>query len=523
MELPESGSGSGFLTPGSRPPGEKTGFVLAVLFLYCIVELTGLAFHELWSDEIHAWALVTGSNSLAELLGNKIYEGHPDLWFLVLYGLKLISRDPAVMMIFHSLVAIATVFLLLRYSPFTRIQKILLVFGYYFLFEYAVISRNYAIEVLFLILFLIFYKDRDRKFLRMAILLFLMMQTNVYGIMLAAALTGAMAFEAGYSPPFRRALLSRKIALALSLLILAAGFAWSILSVLPQKDSYITAPLPFGAITLQNFLNSVGTVWCGIFPLPDPVYHFWNTNIVHSVIARALLSVAVLVSLTVLFRKRPVVLFLFSAASFGMLFFIFDFYTGLLRHHGHFFLLLIACLWIRPEYADRSIRLLPHFFEKYHRFMAKHLRLIVTILFFLHAVAGIFCLAMQVRYPFDAGRRTAEYIRGSGLDRFLVAGDWDWSAGAVAGHLEKGIYFLARDTAGTYVVLNNRRRDLSPDGIIRKTDSLAATGNDPVVLVLNYRLPQPLPERYRMKAAFTNSIYPREKFFVYLVSPRGLP
>ena len=56
------------------------------------------------------------------------------------------------MQVVHLLIATASVTLVALRAPFTWLQKALLAAGYFTVFEYGVISRNYALGVLLLAL-----------------------------------------------------------------------------------------------------------------------------------------------------------------------------------------------------------------------------------------------------------------------------------------------------------------------------------------------------------------------------------
>ncbi len=92
--------------------------------------------HPLWQDEWQAWLVVRDSPSLFELFRNLRYEGHPALWYLVLYPLSRVTTQPwpcncctwpwpPPRSMFSAV------------SPFTRLQKILFIFGYFPCFEYC--------------------------------------------------------------------------------------------------------------------------------------------------------------------------------------------------------------------------------------------------------------------------------------------------------------------------------------------------------------------------------------------------
>ena len=109
-------------------------FGLIVLFL--------IQSHEMWRDELQAWLLARDSISITELFQNLKYEGHPGLWHLLLYPLTRISTIPESMQILHVGIAMATVYMIIRYSPFKTFHKIIISTGYFFIFEYSVTLCN---------------------------------------------------------------------------------------------------------------------------------------------------------------------------------------------------------------------------------------------------------------------------------------------------------------------------------------------------------------------------------------------
>jgi len=178
--------------PGRDWGNTAIGLLLASFFALGLLLILN---HSLWQDEWQAWLIARDSRSLAELFHNFRYDGHPGLWYLTLYGLSRFTAQPLAMQLFHLALATAAVWVFLRFSPFTRLQKILFVFGYFPFFEYAVISRNYAAGVLLIFTYgAVFPRDFPKKYLLLSIILFLLCQTSVYGVLLALALAVASAY-----------------------------------------------------------------------------------------------------------------------------------------------------------------------------------------------------------------------------------------------------------------------------------------------------------------------------------------
>ena len=126
-------------------PDSFTGLLVSIFF---ILGSIGILNHAMWRDEINVWLIARDSASIMELFSNIKYEGHPGLWYICLYLLNQITHNPVIMQIFHLLLATGVIYIFVKLSPFTRLQKVLFCFGYLPFYEYLLISRNYAIGVL---------------------------------------------------------------------------------------------------------------------------------------------------------------------------------------------------------------------------------------------------------------------------------------------------------------------------------------------------------------------------------------
>ena len=116
-----------------------------IVFLFALTILFLIPFHEMWGDELQAWLIGKNSNTFFELISNSRYEGSGALWHLMLYFLAKFFK-PESMQYLHLMISTASVYLIMKHSPFTLTQKILLTFSYFIFFEYSLIARNTPIE-----------------------------------------------------------------------------------------------------------------------------------------------------------------------------------------------------------------------------------------------------------------------------------------------------------------------------------------------------------------------------------------
>src|ERR1700748_2234110 len=165
----------------------------ALLWLVMVIDILVAGYtifhHEPWGDELHSWNIAKASTHFSELVYNTRYEGHPPVWYIVLWAVSRFTHNFLYVQWVHLFFAIGVLFLLLFRSPFSLTTKIIIPFGYYFLFEYAVISRNYVIGILagFVICALI-HKTFKYKMAVYYTLLLIMSNTHLLAMVLAGSL-----------------------------------------------------------------------------------------------------------------------------------------------------------------------------------------------------------------------------------------------------------------------------------------------------------------------------------------------
>src|SRR5439155_7505540 len=133
------------------PPTRAQGWLAhpaALVAAFVVVVAPTIFRHEMWHDELNSWDVARDAHSLPGLFANMHYEAHPALWYLCLYVLTRFTSDPRAMQALHLAIASTTVAVVAWASPFKPLERWLLAFGYFFVFEFAVISRGYALGIL---------------------------------------------------------------------------------------------------------------------------------------------------------------------------------------------------------------------------------------------------------------------------------------------------------------------------------------------------------------------------------------
>ena len=509
---------------------DESAFAAAATGVFLLVALAVLLRHEPWRDELHSWLIARDSASPGALFENKRYEGHPSLWYLCLYALTRLWSGPLAMQLFHGGIAAASVFLAARYSPFTRLQRTLLPFGYFFLFEYGIISRNYALGVFFTLAACAVLRARPRRLGLLTFCLVLLAQASLYGFLISAALALAFAVETALEAR-RGGSRPSAPALALAGAAFAAGLGLSLASMIPPADltvvdvwrTYWDPPALAKVLT---------TVWRGLVPVPRPVFHFWGTNILDGLDgAQDVLSLLLLGAGAALLSDCPPALALFGSGSLALLAFEYFKYIGVVRHHGHFFLLLVAAFWLAGSGGEGRGRL-----------SALLRRRALTALLAVHAACGLFASGMDLRWPFSMSAAAARFIADRGLKDMLIVGDQDTKTEALAAYLDRPLYYPASRRWGTFPVWDAKRtQEVPQEEVVHQALDKGREIKGDVLLVLSYELQPDLRRSTKLKdektgevldynyvlrmpmdrlpllASFTGSIVGEESYYLYRV------
>ena len=262
-----------------------TGGALWIAFtIYLLVSGTTMLHHELSSDEVHSWNIVKGSATYPDLIHNSRYEGHPPGWYTLLWPLSRLTHDAASIQVLHWAIASLVAFLIIFCSPLRLLVRILVPFGYFFLFEYAILSRNYAIGILLGcgICFLLGRNDRDRQgsFLYY-VLLFCMSNTHL----LAAVLGGSLHL---YVLLRMRQRNRTPGALVVHALLGVLVLLPSVYFIVPPADSALNIASWRDKWSAQHVSAFAQAPLRAFLPVPawwD--YHFWNTQALLEAISAA--------------------------------------------------------------------------------------------------------------------------------------------------------------------------------------------------------------------------------------------
>ncbi|HET6676491.1 MAG TPA: hypothetical protein VFG71_14195 [Nitrospiraceae bacterium] len=487
-----------------EPSYDDARFATVVAVLAFIIGMVVILHHEMWRDELQAWRIATESRTLSDLLENSRYEGHPLLWYLCLYVLSRVSHDPILMQVFHLGIGVTAIFVICRFAPFTRWQKACLACGYFFFYEYLILSRNYALGVLALVSFCAIRAKWPDRILTCAVCLAVMINTSAFGAMIALACGGWLLLESFRGADRDPVSVMSRVGVVL---VLAAGMAVAMVQTAPPPDNSPRMQGWSAAVLVEPLERTVSAIWKTYVPLPLTLPHFWNTNLLDEMPRlQTILSIGLLASAALMLRRTPSVMLLYLVATSGLLLFMHFKVNHGIRHTGHLFLVLLACLWL--SFSERRVLTFG--------FRSTAVTIGVTLLFASHAVAGALAAVTDLALPFSAGKETAAFIQRRGYVDATLVGSKYFIVSTVANYLDRPMYYAETAHFGTFSRWKGQRSAVAPADLVRTAREMAHVNRKDVLMVVSYDLGV-AGETVPLLASFQRSIFTEERYWLYLI------
>jgi len=495
---------------------KKNLIILLILFLYFCLGLLSIVNHEPWRDELQTWLVAKESKTIGELFHNIRYEGHPSLWFLILFGISKISDRFFFVQILHLSIATCAVSAFLFFAPFTKLQKVLFVFSYFLFFEFCVISRNYILGITLLFFYCVVYQKIPRNIILLSIILFFVCQTSVSGLIIAICLEAITSIELVFQKSREKRRARQKINIFIHFVIFFLGIAIFFLTILPPKDFSFGGDWNF-SLEAKRAAKTLTMIWKVFFPFPKLSLHFWNTNVLDFFFVGKLIeiifSLLIFGFIIFLFLRRPILLFFFLSATLGILAFSYFRYLGFLRHFGHVFIVFIITFWLKNSFNPIEVR--SNILEKLAILCEARASTIILFVLIIQFASGLFSVGMDWIKPFSASKEASEFIKKEGLDKLLIIGSKDYAVSPVAFYINKNIFYPTSESYGSFVKWTKRRKHKSCDEIARISWQLLTKNRKNILIILNYDCPFE-NKKIRKIAEFKKSIVTDEIYNLLL-------
>lgn len=369
----------------AEPKGGRADVVVAVLG--ALVIGISLKRHDMWFDELQAWGVVRAAEDLGGLFQNLQYEGHPPLWHLLLFGVTRLTGDPHWMQAATWVLASTSFALVVVCAPWPRWIRYVVASGYFFLFEFAAISRSYVLGVLLLVLALIAHRG-GRIWWRTALLCLLAM-TSLMGVVLALSFAGYLLWQ-------------RKV---LHPIVIVGGSLASVFLSLPPSDSAVGRGFggSIGSLISDRLAMAVAAPLRGLLPIPESGK--WDTLAINrlSLTTQVVASIFLVVVIAIVLSPRGRVFWLVGVGGF-IVFFGLAYPPNSLRHVGHIALLLFATCWVEPPVLS-----------------TKASRILFGGLLAVQVLAAVLVVGRYMVTDFGPNESIAKQVSSYGNDFLLVA------------------------------------------------------------------------------------------------------
>ena len=405
-----------------------------VLFIFMALTLWGGLNHAPWRDEAQAW-LIVRDLGFVEIFQQMPYEGSPPLWHLLIAPLVKSGLPYESLIFFHIFLAWALVFIWLFFSPLPKIIKIILPFNYYFLFEYAIVARNYSLSALLLFAIAALYQKRLKYSGAYSLLIFLLAWTNVFSLIPAALLS------VGFIRDLikERATQSVKLKKILNLAIMLSGIISAGLIMVPHVGQQYAG---------LNFLSGQITVWAlaGAL-LPMAVAKLWvmSSPLLSWITAFSWLPLSWALIKNGVMRTA----FYFSCAWLA---FILMFKTmGDLRHYGLVLVFFLFFWWLSEAEGKDQKTDRPEENQILKTSSALPLALLIILMTASAIYGGYFYLNNRNK-NFSGAREMSLYLKDKGLDQEAIASYPSFIGTALLPYLpDKNFYQFETQREGTFM------------------------------------------------------------------------
>lgn len=473
---------------------------IASLLFALIVGFVALH-HETWRDEADSW-LAARDIGFSAMFTYTRYVGMPVLWLFVLAPFAKIGLPYETMQVIHWLLATAGVVVFLKYAPFSKLTRVLVVFSYPIAFEYAVVARNYVLIVLLLWIIAALFTVRLKRPIAFAIPVMLLFSAAVHSVMIAGAV--ALFFTIDVYRQGRE----RTRRQVLAVVLMAFGAVAAVVQLRPPVDGQMITretahPLAMEYVARQAIVQSMY--------LPE----IWKVALVINVSVLGLAFVSLLV------RPRAWLVLVMGGGWLAYIFLYKWIHLGGLRHPVLVFVLLIFALWIgriEPAWTWKRRDGQSGALMTSARLASVVCIIVLNVGLVASCLASARALVGDYHYEYSHAKQAARYVRETQpRDRILAGPFYNESILVYLPEWEKFWYADLREW-GTHNTWDaNFSRNLNLDPTVYLIRAGRKFNYDPKLLVILFEnLPDPERIGFRMIHRTVGLVGPSgEQFFFY--------
>ncbi len=323
---------------------DKKSALLAIFVLS--IWLAGVVFterhHEFWRDEVRALSLARAADSPVDLYNLVQYDGHPLVWYGLLYAGKIVWNSPILLPLLSVSVGFAAVAVFLFFAPLPFWMKGLFIFSSLPFYEYSVMARNYGISMLLLFLAAVLYRYREKFDLGLAFVLALLANTNAHSVIFVGLIASLWLwqFVTDRKPA---AVPKRWLSFGLSMGVIFVGIVFSVICTLPRENTILT-PIR-QSLNLPGFLDALRESVIHPEQTFDRIMPVW----VPPLITAGIIFLAILGLL-----RRPGLFLMAVLAEIALGIFFWLVYPGDYQHQGLYVLFLVFLYWLYLDFQKKD-------------------------------------------------------------------------------------------------------------------------------------------------------------------------
>ncbi len=400
---------------------------------YAVLVAAGVYAHELWGDELQAWNLINQTNNFFSLVVHSPQDAHPFLWNTLVRVASLFTDTPEVMQIPSFVMSVLMGFVIIHFSPFNPGTKILILGGYFVLYEFAVFSRGYALSVfLFFLLIKNLSKERPATYFHY-LLVFLLSLTHLLAVFLTASTHLFLILKQETNRRRVVHFVAGVLALSPCLLYLLSGHNSGLqfndvlsmfkgLRLHTVLDVPIRGFFPTPAIWKAEWWNTQMLITAvQDFPFLKYVRYFFSPLL----LALAFIPIIHNIKVAVLFTSNLLLTWVFA------LFFPLE----SARYTGFVFICWIGCLWLSYNTAPQFSALK-----------------VITFLLLVNFISGIWAWQSDLRRPFSRFGDVEDLL--SGADPKTLVTDF-WGLTFLSAATNKSYYCVESQGLKSYLLLDD--------------------------------------------------------------------
>lgn len=363
----------------------KKPFVIA--FFYAIITIFAVMHHETWVDEAQVWMLAKYT-SIGELFAHLKYEGHPPLFYLIVFPFAKLFKDIIWMQLICWLSSVLAVFLLWNNSKFNTLTKTVITLSAPFLYFFPVIARSYSIApALIFILASLYNKKENHPYLYAV-------TTGLLANLLAIFYPFAFILGAEF---VYKSLILNKIkekkfiisSIILLLLLLISPITIMLTKTSGMLTNYVTPEFAdsFTRVTMHFIYNSFDTFCIN----KGKTFSLFNILMAFGVVCSLIFSFIVLFKKNVKMFYFALFMLVFQLLSY-ILFYPYHIYPTRIFS---FYIILLFAFWITLKEGKNS----------------KSINAAVIVLFLLTYIGGIKSYIADIFFDYTPSRSVANYIK----------------------------------------------------------------------------------------------------------------